>query len=73
MIKTIEINRSQLSACVGVLSGEKGSDQFKNTVLSYINGDIPVWISTNLTQSQWDKFCNGKLPHKELIKAQVVL
>lgn len=69
MIRTYEVNRSQLKAKVGVIAGTEESDKYKNTVMSYIDGQIPVFIRTNLNQQQWDKFCEGKLSEKELLKA----
>jgi len=69
MINGIVINRSQLSKRpVGCILGSDSCNRFKNIVISYINGQNPILICTNLNQEQWDLFCDGKLSKKELDK-----
>lgn len=67
-IKTIEVNRNQIKHQVGVIASIATLEEnqyYKNTVISYM-GDMKVLIKTNLTQKQWNKFCEGKLSKKRL-------
>lgn len=68
-MKTMKINKKQLRGMVGVIAGSEGSEVFKNTVMGYIDGEIPIFIKTNLTQKQWDKFVSGELSREELEEA----
>lgn len=67
-MKTMRINKSQLKKLVGVVFGQEGWDNYKNIVVGYID-DIQIFISTNLNQDQWDKFCDGRLSESELLKS----
>lgn len=49
--------------------GTEGHTSFRNVVNGFIAGIIPVKIKTNLSQMQWDKFCNGELSELELRRA----
>lgn len=64
----LDINRNKLLNKIGVLAGADGAEKYKNTVVSYIYGEIPIFIKTNLNQEQWDKFLHGKLTEEELKK-----
>lgn len=66
-MNVLEINKRKLKCLVGVIEGTEGSENYKNTVISYADG-IPIFIKTNLNQEQWDRFCNGKLTEEELKK-----
>ena len=68
-MRTYEINRSQLKRQVGVFAGDPDANKYKNTVISYIDGEIPVFIKTNLTQKQWNLFCDGMLSEEEILKS----
>ncbi|SMC19417.1 hypothetical protein SAMN02745134_00825 [Clostridium acidisoli DSM 12555] len=67
-MKTIVIKKSQLKAMVGVLASSEDAYKYKNTVIGYLDGYIPIFIKTNLNQEQWDKFCEGNLSQEELEK-----
>jgi hypothetical protein len=67
-IKSFKIDKNKLGKKIGCVAGsesDNGLIQYKNIVIGYID-DIPIFIKTNLNQSQWDKFCNGKLTKEEL-------
>lgn len=66
-MKTMTIKTSQIigKRPLGVLKGAAGSENYKNTVIAYICGDIPVLLCTDLTQDQWDRMCEGNLSPKE--------
>lgn len=74
MFKTMTINKSQIigKKPLGVLKGMKGSESYKNTIISYIDEDIPILISTDLTQEQWDRLCEGKLTPSQRLKLSVM-
>lgn len=67
-MKTMKIKKSQLKGIAGVILGAEGWEEYKNVVVGYID-DIRIFISTNLNQEQWDKFCYGKLSQEELEEA----
>lgn len=65
----MRINKNQLEGLVGVIAGTPGDEKYKNTVMGYIDGEIPIFIKTNLNQNQFNKFCDGQLSKEELKKA----
>jgi hypothetical protein len=69
MIKGFIVNRNRKSVKpLAVIAGAENDDgSFKNIVQGYV-GKIPVNIKTNLTQYQLERFCEGKLSKKELIR-----
>lgn len=64
MIRTIP--KSDLGAMVGQIYTGKRDNQFKNVVIGYVCGNIPIKIETNLNQEQWNRFCDGELSMWEL-------
>lgn len=63
------INKNELSdkpiGCVLGSEADDGRYIYKNIVIGYI-GDKIILFKTNLTQVQFDRFCQGKLSNKEL-------
>lgn len=53
---------------IGVIVGGEGEERFKNTIQAYIAGILPIEVKTNLTQTQWARFCEGELSDLELRK-----
>lgn len=67
-MNTYEIDKSKIGKRVGCILGSDGEEEFSNIVIGYINGQNPILIRTNLSQSQWNDFCDGKLSKQELDK-----
>lgn len=70
MINGIAINKNQLGRKpIGRIVETKEdliSNEYSNIVIGYIGGSEPVLIKTNLSQSEWDRVCNGKLSCEEI-------
>lgn len=67
MIKRM-IDKSKLNQKnIMVIAGSKDDDgSFKNKVLCFIDGKIPVVIKTNLSWEEWDLFYNGQIDYEEI-------
>lgn len=70
MIKKIIIDKSKLNQKnIAVIAGSENDDgSFKNKVLGFIDGEIPVLIKTNLSEKDLNLFCGGELSFEEIEK-----
>ncbi len=70
MFKTKTIKKSQIigKKPLGVLKGMVGSENYKNTIITYLWGEFPVLMCTDITQEQWDNLCNGTLSPEDRFK-----
>ena len=57
----LQINKSNLKKQIGQLYSGTRDYRYSNVVTGYI-GDLPVKIETNLSQEQFNLFCQGMLP-----------
>lgn len=63
-MENIIINKNKLSekpiGCIVGSNADDGRYQYKNIVVGFVDNKI-ILFRTNLTQIQFDKFCQGKL------------
>lgn len=65
------INKNELSnkpiGCILGSNADDGRYQYKNIVVGFVD-EQKIYVRTNLTQIQFNKFCQGKLNDSELEK-----
>jgi len=73
MIKTKRIRKSQIIGRkpLGVIAGCEGLENYKNIIVTYLGGDIPILVATDLTQTQWNNLCEGNLTAGDRLELSV--
>lgn len=68
MLNAITIPKSHIGSKIGQLYTGTRDYSYKNLIKGYIDGQIPCLIETNLSQSQWNRFCDGELSEEVLLR-----
>ena len=61
MMNVLKVNKSNLKKQIGRIYTGVRDYRYCNLVNAYIN-ELPVKIETNLSQEQFNLFCQGMLP-----------
>lgn len=65
MMNVLKVNKSQLKKQIGQVYSGVRDYTYRNLVTGFI-GELPVLIETDLSQEQFNLFCQGLLPDSVL-------